>query len=115
MDRTTGYWWSPDDKRIAYTRVDDSPVTEIDRFDIYADSLKVVKQRYPAAGTKNAIVRLFVKSVGGDPASEIPAVQVDLVNYPDNKHARDKKQTHGSSGLADGGSLAVQRQSRDQK
>src|ERR1041385_730308 len=28
MDRTTGYWWSPNDKLIAYTRVDESPVAE---------------------------------------------------------------------------------------
>ncbi|NBO74462.1 MAG: S9 family peptidase, partial [Gammaproteobacteria bacterium] len=24
MDRSTGYWWSPDERRIAYTRVDES-------------------------------------------------------------------------------------------
>ncbi len=54
MGRTTGYWWSPDEKRIAFTRVDESPVAEVERFEIYADSVKVVKQRYPAAGAKNA-------------------------------------------------------------
>ncbi len=25
MARTTGYWWAPDEKRIAFTRVDESP------------------------------------------------------------------------------------------
>jgi dipeptidyl-peptidase 4 len=108
MDRTTGYWWSPDDKRIAYTRVDESPVAAIDRFEIYADSVKVIKQRYPAAGAKNATVELFVNSLGGDPASDTPAVQVDLGKNSDIYLAR-------VNWLPNGTSLAVQRQSRDQK
>src|SRR3954471_233735 len=29
MDRDTGYWWSPDERRIALTRVDESPVAEV--------------------------------------------------------------------------------------
>lgn len=29
MDRDTGYWWSPDETRIAFTRIDDSPVQEV--------------------------------------------------------------------------------------
>jgi dipeptidyl-peptidase 4 len=108
MDRTTGYWWSPDEKRIAYARVDESPVAEVDRFEIYADSVKVIKQHYPAAGAKNASVQLFVKSLSGDSASETPAVQVDLGKDPDIYLAR-------VNWLPDGASLAVQRQSRDQK
>ncbi len=24
MNRTTGYWWAPDEKHIAFTRVDES-------------------------------------------------------------------------------------------
>ena len=34
MDRDTGYWWSPDERRIALTRVDESPVAEVERFEI---------------------------------------------------------------------------------
>ncbi len=26
MDRSTGYWWAPDDRHIAFARVDESPV-----------------------------------------------------------------------------------------
>ncbi len=40
--------------------MDESPVAEVERFEIYADSVKVVKQRYPAAGAKNALVELFI-------------------------------------------------------
>ena len=36
MDRDTGYWWSPDERHIALARVDESPVTEVERFEIQA-------------------------------------------------------------------------------
>ncbi len=76
MDRTTGYWWSPDEKSIAFSKVDESPVAEVDRFEIYADSVKVIKQRYPAAGARNAIVQLFIQKL--DAAAGSAPVQVDL-------------------------------------
>jgi len=59
MDRSTGYWWSPDETKLAYTRVDESPVDEVERFEIYAETVKVIRQRYPAAGRANAKVDLF--------------------------------------------------------
>lgn len=114
MDRSTGYWWSPDERHIAYTRVDESGVDELERFEIFADSVKVVRQRYPAAGRSNASVTLQVVSL--DPvaapgtgkskltaAREMPAAasgegylaRVDW--FPDSRH------------------LAVQWQSRNQK
>jgi dipeptidyl-peptidase 4 len=110
MDRTTGYWWSPDEKRIAFTKVDETPVAEVDRFEIYADSVKVTKQRYPAAGAHNAFVQLFVKSLGSaaDAARDTAPVHVDLGTNPDFYLAR-------VNWLPDSSSLAVQRQSRDQK
>jgi dipeptidyl-peptidase-4 len=60
MDRNTGYWWSPDDARIAFTRIDDAPVQEVERFEINADGARMVRQRYPAAGTPNTKVELKV-------------------------------------------------------
>ncbi len=51
------------------------PVAEVERFEIYADSVKVVKQRYPAAGAKNALVQLFTADLEKPDA---PAVQMDL-------------------------------------
>ena len=60
MSRYTGYWWSPDDRYLAYTRVDESTVDVIPRFDIAAEEVTVIEQRYPRAGRPNAVVDLFV-------------------------------------------------------
>ena len=60
MDRLTGYWWSPDDSKLAYIRVDESPVEEVTRSEIYADEIKMIKQRYPFAGSPNANVKLAI-------------------------------------------------------
>lgn len=105
MGRSTGYWWAPDEKHIAFTRVDESPVAEVERFEIYADSVKVVKQRYPAAGAKNARVQIFTADIGKPDA---PPVQMDLGPDEDIYLAR-------VNWFPDGSALAVQRQSRDQK
>ena len=105
MSRSTGYWWSPDEKRIAFTRVDESPVPEVERFEIYADRSQVVKQRYPSAGSANANVQLFVANIS--PAAATPA-RVDLGSNPDFYLAR-------VNWFPDASALAVQRESRDQK
>jgi dipeptidyl-peptidase 4 len=63
MHRFTGYWWSPDDRYVAYTRVDESTVDIIPRFDIEADKVTVIEQRYPRAGCPNAVVDLFVRDM----------------------------------------------------
>lgn len=58
MGRMTGYWWSPDESKIAFTKVDMSPVEEITRSEIYADSIKMITQRYPSTGTDNVQIEL---------------------------------------------------------
>ncbi|MBU2976640.1 S9 family peptidase [Alteromonas sp. C1M14] len=63
MSRMTGYWWSPDEKFIAFTRVDESPVDVITRSEIYADSIKMIEQRYPGAGTPNVEISLAIQGV----------------------------------------------------
>ena len=60
MNRNTGYWWSPDERHVAYARVDESPVEEVERFEIGADGVRVFKQRYPATGHANAAVTLAI-------------------------------------------------------
>ncbi len=63
MSRMTGYWWSPDERQIAFTKVDESPVEEITRSEIYADSIKVITQRYPSTGTSNVKIELGVANI----------------------------------------------------
>jgi dipeptidyl-peptidase-4 len=103
MDRRTGYWWSPDDSRIAVARVDESPVGIVTRTAIGGEGTKVYQQRYPAAGTPNAVVDLFVMKPDGS-----GQVQVDLGTEKDIYLAR-------VDWSKDGRTLYVQRESRDQK
>src|SRR3546814_2246480 len=65
MGRQAGYWWSPDDRRIAIARVDEAPVGVVTRTAIGATGTRTYEQRYPAAGTPNADVRLFVIDTDG--------------------------------------------------
>ncbi|MDA0789480.1 MAG: S9 family peptidase [Proteobacteria bacterium] len=60
MHRFEGFWWSPDAARIAFTRVDESPIEISRRYEINADSFGVYEQRYPFTGTHNATVSLGV-------------------------------------------------------
>ena len=71
MHRFTGYWWSPDDSHIAYTKVDESGVDIIPRFDIAADAVTVIEQRYPRAGRPNAVVTLFARELANERAFEL--------------------------------------------
>ncbi len=103
MDRTKGAWWSPDDSRIAVARVDESGVAVVSRAAIGADGTKVYDQRYPRAGAANAVVQLFVMRADGTGLA-----RVDLGTNDDIYLAR-------VDWAADGKTLYVQRQSRNQK
>merc|ERR1719158_1702197 len=63
MDRMTGYWWSPDEAYLAFTRTDESQVELQTRNEIYADVVRTTEQRYPSAGAKNAVIQLGVLSI----------------------------------------------------
>lgn len=65
MDRHTGYWWSPDSRRIAYLQIDNTPVKEFLIPNFLTDYTDVQKQEYPKAGTANAIVRVGVVGIEG--------------------------------------------------
>ncbi|WP_053982255.1 S9 family peptidase [Marinagarivorans algicola] len=60
MGRMTGYWWADDDSKIAFTRVDETPVKEAIRNEIYADEVKLFNQRYPFTGTRNVTIALGI-------------------------------------------------------
>lgn len=65
MGRLTGYWWSPDDSRIVVQRTDERRVGIVTRAAIGATGTKVFNQRYPVAGSDNAIVELFIMDPDG--------------------------------------------------
>ncbi|MDE2437208.1 MAG: DPP IV N-terminal domain-containing protein [Sphingomonadales bacterium] len=71
MARFTGYWWAPDDSRIAVERFDDAPVGIVTRAAIGAEGTRTFEQRYPAAGTPNALVALFVTRPDGTGRVEV--------------------------------------------
>ena len=63
MDRDTGYWWSDDDKKIAYVQVDESPVAITQRYEINAENIEIVNQRYPYTGDPNVKVKLGILNI----------------------------------------------------
>jgi len=103
LGRYTGYWWSPDERRIALAHVDQSGVDVIDRVDIGAEGGTVVHQRYPRVARPNAVVELYVADVATG-----ARVKADLGANSDIYLAR-------ADWAKDGKTLYVQRLSRDQK
>jgi dipeptidyl-peptidase-4 len=103
MDRRTGTWWAPGDSRVAVECYDEAKVEVVTRAAIGANGTKTFEQRYPAAGTPNVAVSLWLM----DPNAG-RRVKVDLGSDPDIYLAR-------VDWSKDGRTLYVQRESRDQK
>lgn len=103
MGRRRGHWWAPNDSRIAVARVDESGVEVATRAAIGADKTTTFEQRYPRAGTDNAIVDLYLMNPDGS-----GRVKADLGKNPDVYLAR-------VDWLPDSSGVIVQRESRDQK
>jgi dipeptidyl-peptidase 4 len=102
MHRMQGYWWSPDDQRLVVQRTDEAPVGIVTRAAIGATGTKVFDQRYPVAGSDNAIVELYVIDPDGG-----NRVKIDLGSNTDIYVAR-------VDWAPDGSAIYVQRQNREQ-
>jgi dipeptidyl-peptidase-4 len=102
LARFDGHWWAPDDSRIAVARVDETPVARVTRAAIGADGTRLFTQAYPAAGTANADVSLWLINPDGS-----GRVAVDLGPSRDIYIAR-------VAWAPDARTLYVQRLSRDQ-
>lgn len=105
MDRLTGYWWSPDDKRIAVERFDEAPVGVVTRAAIGASGTQTFEQRYPVAGSPNVDVKLFVIDPDGGnqvevdlgPERDIYLTRVDWA--PDGKTLYVQREDRGQTTL----------------
>ncbi|MFC8713972.1 prolyl oligopeptidase family serine peptidase [Streptomyces sp. NPDC057197] len=65
MGRHRGFWWSPESDRLLVARADDAPVQQWWISDPAHPGREPARVRYPAAGTPNADVRLFVITLDG--------------------------------------------------
>jgi dipeptidyl-peptidase 4 len=65
MHRPRGYWWAPDGQRLLAARVDNSPVQRWWIADPANPERPPRAIRYPAAGTANADVSLYVLRLDG--------------------------------------------------
>jgi dipeptidyl-peptidase 4 len=65
MGRARGFWWAPDGRRLAVARVDLGPVRRLYLTDPANPAIEPVRLPYPAAGTDNAEVGLFVVDLDG--------------------------------------------------
>lgn len=101
MGRYHGYWFSPDERYLAYTKVDESSVSVKVRPFLFADRAEMFEQRYPGAGETNAEVTLHVRDLetGEDVAVKTPELDGYLPRM----------------GFFPDGRLFVQWQSRDQR
>ena len=63
MGRSRGYWWSPDGGQLLVARVDESAVARWHIADPANPDKAPVEVGYPAAGTANADVSLFVATL----------------------------------------------------
>ena len=103
MGRMTGYWWSGDEKNIAFLRVDETPVQTVIRNEIYAEKIELIEQRYPATGTNNVEIQLAVTDIKGK--------KIRFIDTGDNKDIYIPR----VKWLPDSKNVSYQWQSRDQK
>ncbi|MGW2863062.1 prolyl oligopeptidase family serine peptidase [Streptomyces sp. NPDC001205] len=65
MSRSRGHWWSPGSDRLLVARADDAPVRRWWIADPAHPEQRPAEVAYPAAGTPNAEVRLFLYALDG--------------------------------------------------
>jgi dipeptidyl-peptidase-4 len=72
LDRSRGFWWSPDGTHLLAQRTDEEPVNTWFVSNPATPAAAPTSQRYPAAGSANADVSLWLLDLGGG------VVRVDL-------------------------------------
>ncbi|PKL95960.1 MAG: S9 family peptidase [Gammaproteobacteria bacterium HGW-Gammaproteobacteria-8] len=103
MGRDTGYWWSPDSRRIAFLEVDEDPIAPSLRYEVRGNAIEMIEQRYPYAGTPNVTYRLGVVEIDSGETRWIPLGEEPDIYIPRVAWAPDSN------------TVVFQRQSRDQQ
>src|SRR5699024_4022538 len=103
MGRSTGFWWSPDGRKLAFLQIDEAPVAVTRRYEVEAERIEMVEQRYPRAGTDNVHYRLGV--------IDIATGETRWMNLCDEHDIYIPR----VQWLPDSQRLSFQRQSRDQQ
>ena len=78
MGRTQGFWWAPDGSALLVARVDENPVPRWHIADPAHPDAPAREIRYPAAGTPNADVTVFIATVAG----QLTGVSWDRQAFP---------------------------------
>jgi dipeptidyl-peptidase 4 len=114
-----GYWWSPDSTRLAFLRLDESPVREFTVVDHIPVELEVEVTNYPKAGSPNPKVQLGVLAAAGGEPSWVDMSKYEPIEHlivrvgwtPDSKkvafQVQDREQTWLDLNLADASSGEV--------
>jgi dipeptidyl-peptidase-4 len=86
MDRMRGYWWAPSGEALLVERVDEAPVRTWHIADPANPDRPATAQRYPAAGTPNAITELYVLGLDGSRVT-VPYAEEYLTTAAWDAHA----------------------------
>jgi dipeptidyl-peptidase 4 len=92
FDRFRGFWWSPDSAQLVVARVDNNPVSSWFIADPAHPDRPSSEHRYPAAGTANAEVTLWLVGTDG---TRTPILLSDV--HPEYEYVLDVRWT--SEGL----------------
>jgi dipeptidyl-peptidase-4 len=86
LGRMRGHWWAPSGEALLVARVDEAPVQRWHIADPANPHRPAVEHRYPAAGTANAVVELFVLGLDGSRVA-VPVEHEYLVTARWDAHA----------------------------
>ncbi len=76
-----GYWWSPDSSRVAFLRLDETPVHTFTIVDHLPARQRIEMEDYPKAGDPNPLVKVGVARVDG-----AAPVWMDTTRYSAGDH-----------------------------
>lgn len=104
--RDIGYWWSDDSQAIAYLQTDESGVGTSYYVDFEPQYPRLIKQRYPKAGSPNPKVRVGIAEINQDKTTWL---DLDPKSYewivrvkwlPDNKRVSVQTMTRAQTELS---------------